>query len=243
VKPILSAMDLSLKRSGREVFRTERFDLYRGEVLALIGPNGAGKTSLLLTLALLHTPSSGSIRFAGTLANRRNTLAFRRRMAVVFQEALLLDVSVLQNLLIPLRMRGVAPDVAGERAARWLERFGIAHLAHQRARSLSGGEAQRTSLARALALEPDVLFLDEPFASLDTPTRRELLAEMGGILRSMRATALFVTHDYTEIPYLAERVAVMRDGRVTRCGSLEEIFGAGLRPGTLWAPWEDFPER
>jgi len=231
--------NLRLVRSGKLIFSIDEFSLARGEVRALVGPNGAGKSSLLLTLALLEAADEGSIFLDGEKAGRSNVLSLRRRMALVFQEALLLDTSVRRNLLIALRLRGVTGRKALARAEKWLDRFGIAHLAGRSARHLSGGEAQRTSLARAFALEPEVLFLDEPFGSLDYPTRKSLLNELGQILNDMNMTTLFVTHDYSEIPYIAPNVTVLHEGRIVRSGTVREIFGEEFPGRRSWAPWED----
>lgn len=235
---MLRTENLRLTLGGREIFHVDELSIHKGEVLALVGPNGAGKSSLLLTLALLQAPTAGSIRIDGEAAGNGNTLRLRRRMAVVFQEPLLLDFTVRQNIMAALKIRGVPRRDAAERIARWLERFGISHLAGRPARVLSGGEAQRTSLARAFALEPEVLFLDEPFGSLDYPTRKSLLSELGKLLSEMSMTTLFVTHDYTEIPYLARRVAVLHEGRILKDGSLEEVFGEEILKYSLWVPWE-----
>ena len=234
----LVTQGLHLNRDGREIFRIEQLALRSGEVLALVGPNGAGKTSLLLTLALLQPPAGGSIAFNGELAGNGNVLPLRRRMAVVFQDALLLDTTVLRNMMIPLRIRGVSKSEATQRAETWLGRFGIAHLAHRKARQLSGGEAQRASLARAFALEPEFLFLDEPLGALDYPTRKALLVELGQILKDMKITTLFVTHDFTEIPYLASVVAVLYEGRLVKYGTVREVFGEELLESKVWTPWE-----
>jgi tungstate transport system ATP-binding protein len=225
--------------SIKEIFNIESFRLERGETLALVGPNGAGKTTLLLTLALLQQPTSGIIELDGIVASSSNLLALRRRMAVVFQDSLLLDMSVRSNLTKALWVRGVSRKEALARAGKWLDVFGVAHLATRQARSLSGGEAQRTSLARAFALQPDLLFLDEPFASLDYPTRNTLLKDLGQILKQMNMTTLFVTHDYTEIPFLADRTAVMYEGRILKFGSNREIFGEEFLERKSWVPWEN----
>lgn len=236
---MLAVTNLRRANSHTEIFHVQSFALEKGETVALVGPNGAGKTTFLLTLALLQPPSTGTIEIDGTVAGPDNLLALRRRMAVVFQESLLLDMSVLANLTTALRTRRVPRGQALARAEKWLDVFGISHLAKRQARLLSGGEAQRTSLARAFALQPDILFLDEPFASLDYPTRNALLKDFGQILKGMRVTTLFVTHDYTEIPFLAEKTAVMYQGRITRCGSNGEIFGEHLLERKSWVPWED----
>jgi tungstate transport system ATP-binding protein len=236
--PTLAAENLRLNRAGQEIFHIENLALHKGEVLALVGPNGAGKTSLLLTLALLQAPTSGNLTYNGVAAGNGNLLALRRRSAVVFQDALLLDTTVLRNVMIPLRIRGVPKAEAAERAQKWLDRFGIANLAARKARRLSGGEAQRTSLARAFALEPEFLFLDEPLGALDYPTRKALLSELGQILRDMNMTTLFVTHDFTEIPYLASMVAVLYEGHIVKCGTVREVFGEELLESKVWTPWE-----
>jgi tungstate transport system ATP-binding protein len=234
----LVAEDLTLNRAGKEIFHIERLALHKGEVLALVGPNGAGKTSLLLTLALLQPPTTGNLVFESLGAINGNVLPLRRRMAVVFQEALLLDTTVFRNIMVPQRIRGIPKKEAEERARKWLDRFGIGHLADRKARHLSGGEAQRTSLARAFALEPEFLFLDEPLGALDYPTRKALLSELGQILKDMNMTTLFVTHDFTEIPYLASMVAVLYEGRMVKYGTIREIFGEELLESKVWTPWE-----
>jgi tungstate transport system ATP-binding protein len=235
---MIRAKGLQLRLGNRDILDIPEFNLPQGQVSALVGPNGAGKSSLLLTLALLQTPTQGAIFFAGQRVNQHNRLAVRRRLAVVFQEPLLLDTTVRGNLLTALRIRGVARREASVRADRWLERFGVLHLARQPAPTLSGGEAQRASLARAFALHPEALFLDEPFASLDYPTRTALLGELGEILREMNITTLFVTHDYSEIPALAQRVAVLYQGRMVRSGSVTEIFGNTFLERLTWVPWQ-----
>ena len=236
--PALAVKDLRLVRGGKQILSIDELTIDRGEVLAVVGPNGAGKTSLLQTLAMLQPPSSGSITLGGELVNKRNLPAFRRRTASVFQEALLLDMTVERNIAIGLRIRGVAAREAKSRARIWLERFGISHLAARSARHLSGGEAQRASLARAFALEPEILFLDEPFAALDYPTHKSLLSDMGRLLAQMSLTTLFVTHDYTEIPYLASRAAVLFDGSIIKSGPIRDVFGDELLDRKLRAPWE-----
>jgi len=238
LKPLLVARNLRRLSPSGEIFNVDYFSINKGETIALIGPNGAGKTTFLLTLALLQQPTTGSIEFDGITAGPHNILQLRRRMAVVFQESLLLDMTVLGNLTTALRIRKVPAKAALARAQKWLDLFGIGHISSQRARSLSGGEAQRASLARAFALEPDLLFLDEPFASLDYPTRNSLLNDLGKILKQMNTTALFVTHDYTEIPYLAEKTAVMYEGRLKKYGPNQEIFGQDFFQRQSWNPWD-----
>ena len=163
--------DLVVERGGRLVLSVPELLLPRREVTAVIGPNGAGKSTLLATLQLLLPPSSGELLLDGEPMTA-NPVATRRRMSAAFQEPLLLSMSVRENVELPLRLRGVGRRERRREAQEWLERFGVASLSRRRARSLSGGEAQRVSLARAFAARPEVLLLDEPFAGVDAPNAR-----------------------------------------------------------------------
>lgn len=236
--PAIEASNLQLLRGKKEIFSIDRFTLEEGEVVALVGPNGAGKTSLMLTLALLQRPSHGRISLYGTFADKNNLLPLRRQMAVVFQEPLLMDTTVLGNVITGLRIRGIARNQAEDMGREWLNKLGIAHLENRSALQLSGGEAQRVNLARALALKPRLFFLDEPFSALDYPTRSKLLEDLNQILRETGVTALFVTHDYPEIPCLASRVVVMLNGKLVRDGSVEQILGCSAVRLRAPAPWE-----
>jgi tungstate transport system ATP-binding protein len=224
---VLVADGVHVAYGGRPVLDVASLAVQEGEVLAVIGPNGAGKSTLLRVLALLEAPARGTVAFRGVVpGSARARLALRRRMASVFQEPLLCDGSVAANVRLPLGFRGVERAEADRRARPWLERLGIASLADRPARTLSGGEAQRASLARAFAVDPEVLFLDEPFAALDPPTREALLDDLGRVLGDARTTTLFVTHDRAEALRLGDRVAVVLDGRVAQVGMPAEVFGA-----------------
>jgi len=240
VIPMLDAKNIKLVLSGREILNIDDFILKKGEAVALTGPNGSGKSTLLKTLALIDRPTSGMIHFNGEqVYPNGNLLAARRRMVMVFQETLLLDTTVYRNIMIALRIRGISGKEASARAEEWLDRFGIPHLARRPARKLSGGEGQRANLARAFALNPEVLFLDEPFSALDYPTRMALLEEMGQILKHMNMTTLFVTHDYTEIPYLASNVSVLFEGKIRKTGTVNEIFGEEIFKKSILTPWTE----
>jgi tungstate transport system ATP-binding protein len=147
-------------------------------------------------------------------------------MACVFQEPLLCRGSVLHNARLACRLRGVGRAEADRRARDWLARLGIGALADRSVDGLSGGEAQRTSLARAFAAAPEVLFLDEPFAALDAPTREALLDDLGRLLAATRTTAVLVTHDRSEALRLGDRLAVLLEGRLAQVGPPEQVFGA-----------------
>ena len=225
--PVLEGRGLRVVADGRPRLEVEAVAVYEGEVLAIIGPNGAGKSTLLRILGLLEPPTAGEVRFRGEpVGAGASLLALRRRMASVFQEPLLCDTTVLRNARLGLALRGV-PDAEADRRVRpWLERLGIAPLAGRSARTLSGGEAQRTSLARAFAVEPEVLLLDEPFSGLDPSAREALLGDLERILRETGTTTVFVTHDRDEAIRLGDRVAVMMGGRILQLARPEEVFAA-----------------
>ena len=224
-QPKLGVRDVQVERARRSILAVKELDVFPGEVLAIVGPNGAGKSTLIHVLALLERPSAGQVLFDGRPVEG-GLLSYRRRMAVVFQEPLLLDASVESNVGSGLALRGVPRAERAVRVQRWLERFGIESLARRSARTLSGGEAQRASLARALALEPEVLLLDEPFASLDEPTRQALIDDFDRALGDTGTTVVFVSHDRSEALRLGDRVAVMIGGRLRQVGPPTQVFAA-----------------
>jgi len=221
----LSFRDVLVRRGRSELVNVTHLDVLEGEALVIIGPNGAGKSVLLETLALLQEPSAGRVLFEERPVDGRQ-LSLRRRMAVVFQEPMLLRRSVVENVGMGMRLRGVPRSLRRERARHWMERFGIAHLAERSALTLSGGEAQRANLARAFAVEPEVLLLDEPFSALDQPTRDDLLEDLSAALRETGVTSVFVTHDRAEALRLGDRVAVLMGGVIRQMGTAAEVFTA-----------------
>jgi tungstate transport system ATP-binding protein len=223
---VLALRDVRRRYAGRDALDVPALDVLTGETLAVIGPNGAGKSTLLRLLGLLERPDAGTVLVAGRPVDARAALAERRRMATVFQEPLLAEGSVADNVALGLRFRGVPAAAAAPRIERWLERLGVEALATRPAYTLSGGEAQRVALARALVLEPEVLLLDEPFSSLDTPTRAALLTDLGAILRADRTTTVLVTHERGEALALADRVAVLMDGRLRQVDETARVFYA-----------------
>jgi tungstate transport system ATP-binding protein len=223
---VLSLADVRVRYGAGDVLDVPALDVRGGEVLAVVGPNGSGKSTLLRVIGFLEEPTSGEVRVNGRSVPRAERLAERRRMAVVFQQSLLARETVAANVALGLRFRGIERDEAAARVTRWLERFAIAHLRDRDARSLSGGEAQRVALARALVLEPDVLLLDEPFAALDPAARGALIPELGAILRADSVTTVLVTHDRAEAQALADRVAVLLDGRIRQLDLTARVFWA-----------------
>jgi tungstate transport system ATP-binding protein len=173
---------------------------------------------------LLQKPSAGKVFFHGEEATSKNSLVIRRRLASVFQEPLLLNRTVYENAALGLKLRGLRRDQTEKQLCPWLERLGIAQLKSQPARTLSGGEAQRTSLARGLALNPELLLLDEPFSALDAPTREALLLDLQGILTETRITAVMVTHDLHEAALLGQRIGVLAEGKLLQLAPNREVL-------------------
>jgi tungstate transport system ATP-binding protein len=223
--PHLEVKDLLVKRAGVTVLDIPSLSIEHGDVLGLLGPNGAGKSSLLLALARLLKVERGAI-----LCNGRNTVAgdgafdYRRSIAMVFQEPLLFDTTVFHNVAAGLKIRHWKGKDIQESVTRALHRFGIARLTGRDARKLSGGEAQRTSLARAFATEPGIILLDEPFSSLDPMTRESLMDDLQSVLRDTKTTAIMATHDRMEALRLSKRLAVMKDGSIVQIGSVDEVM-------------------
>jgi len=224
--PLVEIRDLLVRRGEHPALQLEHLAIQTGEVLAVVGPNGAGKSTLLLTLARLLKAERGEIRFNGQQASAESDTVYRRRIALVMQDPLLFDASVFDNVGSGLRFRRISRDEIWRKVPLWLERFGVGHLAKRRAGQLSGGEAQRVSLARALVLEPQLLLLDEPFSALDPPTRSHLLDDLGALLKETATTTVFVTHDLPEAAQLAGRMAVIIGNRLRQVGDPEVVFAS-----------------
>ena len=227
---MISLKHAELQRAGRLVLDIADLKVGPGESVAVIGPNGAGKSTLLQVMACLLPLDSGSLTVLGERIERgANPIHVRRRTAMVLQRACLLNTSVFDNVALGLRIRKTPESTIRERVMDALSMFRVEHLAPRPARALSGGESQRVSLARAFALEPEILFLDEPFNALDLATRTALLREVGEAVRASGATTIFVTHDVTEIPFLGDRTIVMNEGRIAADGSIRHVLAADTR--------------
>ncbi|TFG90944.1 MAG: ABC transporter ATP-binding protein, partial [Syntrophobacterales bacterium] len=184
-----------------------------------------GKSTLLLLLNCLVRPVSGRITYRQKAIDSRDAmLDYRRKVSMVFQEPLLFDTTVYKNVASGLKIRSMKKDEIRERVTRYLKCFNIEHLAHRSARKLSGGEAQRASLARAFAIEPDIIFLDEPFSALDPPTRNALTEDLDRILRQTGITALMVTHDQSAALRMSDRIVVMNNGSIVQQGTPLDVM-------------------
>lgn len=223
-KALVKIRDLEIRRGKDIVLTIPALDILHGEVLAVVGPNGAGKSTLLLALARLLKPERGEILFNGRQAQMESDTVYRRRIALVMQDPLLFDRSVFENVASGLHFRGVEKNEIKFKVPLWLDRLGVAHLSDRRGGKLSGGEAQRVSLARALILEPELLLLDESFSALDPPTRMQLLNDLGKLLNETATTTVFVTHDLPEAAQLATRMAVIMKNHLRQVGETSVIF-------------------
>ncbi|KAF2391403.1 ABC transporter ATP-binding protein [Pseudomonas sp. NPDC087342] len=194
-----------------------------GETLAILGPSGCGKTTTLRMIAGLERPDVGQIFFADSDVTR---LPIERRdVGMVFQNyALFPNLDVAGNIVYGLKIRGLSPAERNKRCAELLELVGLQDHGKRRIHELSGGQRQRVALARALAPRPRVLLLDEPLAALDAQLRERLRSELDQLLRSLRITSVFVTHDQGEAMALGDRILVMERGRVAQLATPRDIY-------------------
>lgn len=214
----ISLQDVRFRHDGRDVVSIEFLHMRSGRTTAILGPNGAGKTTVLRLIAGLDSPHAGRVLVGGEVADTR-----RRCVGYAFQEDVFLRRSLLENLTLALTMRGVTGSDVRERAIASLRLLGIEMLADRRADRISGGEARRASLARALCLRTPVLLLDEPMASLDGGTYARLLDELPPLIADGGATTLVVTHAREEAFRLCEDIVILVDGRVRAVGSKQAV--------------------
>ena len=225
-------------------------DIAPGEIIALLGPSGCGKTTLLKILAGLEQPSAGEVWMGDTcVATAGHSVPPEQRgLGMVFQDyALWPHLSVQGNVGFPLRMRGVPRQEAAHRVDEVLALVGLQGLGARAPSSLSGGQQQRVALARAIVARPQLVLFDEPLSNLDRDLRESLCAEMGSLLRELGCTAVYVTHDHEEACALADRVAVVMDGRFHQLDAPQALWSAPrtrqvaqfLKLGTLLdAQWQ-----
>ena len=227
MKTILEASNLSKTYDGSKVLDIDEFSVEDGETLVFLGPSGAGKSLLLRILNMLEAPSTGTVRLGGEEILRlqgRERVEVARRMAMLFQEPLLFTGSVTRNVAYGLKVRGFPPAEIEKRVADALRTVRLVGFGERHVSTLSGGEAQRVALARAMVVEPEVLFLDEPFANLDRLNRDALQVEVRDILKRRGMTAVFVTHDQQEAARLGDRIMVLDEGRIVQRGIPSDIF-------------------
>jgi len=210
------------------VLSIDSMALHAGKVYGLIGPSGAGKSTLLRIINLLTPPSVGTYLFQGQPLpeNGRDKLKIQRKMALVFQKSLLFRDSVFNNVAYGLKARNFSREEIESKVNLFLEQVGLKHLAHRRADTLSGGEAQRVAVARAVAFDPELLLLDEPTANLD-PGNIEIIENMiRQMNREKNITVVIVTHNVFQARRIADEVIFLDRGRVIEIGPTEKIFTA-----------------
>ena len=222
VTPLLRVERLVRTIGARRVVDIDALDSASGEILAVLGPNGAGKSTLFRMLLLLERADAGRIVFDGreVVAGDRSAM---RRMAGVFQRPFPFAGTAADNVGYGLRVRGTGRAERRARAREALDWLGVGHLAGAPMHALSGGEHQRVALARALVLEPDVLLLDEPTANLDVTVRRRFREDLEHAVRQHARAVLLITHDAGDAFALADRIAVMENGRITQTGPPEDL--------------------
>ena len=214
--------------------RAVNLEVMEGEIFVIMGLSGSGKSTLVRCLSRLVEPTSGEILFNGENlleANEARMIEIRRhQMGMVFQHfALLPHLTVLANVAFPLEVQGIDRPTREARAKKMIELVGLSDKENFFPRELSGGQQQRVGIARSLAGEPELWFLDEPFSALDPLIRREMQDEFMRLQSVLRKTIVFITHDFDEAIRLADRIAIMKDGAIVQAGTPEDIV---LNPAT-----------
>jgi glycine betaine/proline transport system ATP-binding protein len=214
--------------------RAVSLDVHEGEIFVIMGLSGSGKSTLVRCMTRLIEPTAGEILFEGRdllKATERELIELRRhKMGMVFQHfALLPHLTVIENVAFPLDVQGIPRAAREQRALAVIELVGLKGREQYYPRQLSGGQQQRVGIARSLAVEPDVWFLDEPFSALDPLIRREMQDEFLRLQNVLRKTIVFITHDFDEAIRLADRIAIMQDGEIIQIGTPEDLVA---RPAT-----------
>lgn len=218
-----------LKKTGVSVALWDAsFDVKEGEIFVLIGLSGSGKSTMVRCLNRLNKPSSGEIFFKGKKIqsfNKKELQSYRRNnIAMVFQSfGLMSHRDVLSNVVYGLEVKGVSKEEREAKAEEIIEMVGLSGFEHYPISSLSGGMSQRVGIARALATDPEILLMDEPFSALDPLVRKEMQFELLSIQKKLKKTVVFITHDINEAFKLGDRVGIMKDGRIVQIDNPEEM--------------------
>jgi glycine betaine/proline transport system ATP-binding protein len=208
--------------------RNAAIDVREGEIFIVMGLSGSGKSTLVRCLSRLVEPTAGELLFDGKdlrKASEAELIDIRRhKMGMVFQHfALLPHLNVLENVAFPLFIQGIGSKQRQERAQAMIELVGLTGRERHFPSELSGGQQQRVGIARSLAVEPEIWFLDEPFSALDPLIRREMQTELMRLQSVLKKTIVFITHDFDEAIRLADRIAIMKDGEIIQIGTPEEL--------------------
>ncbi|PBC84534.1 glycine betaine/proline transport system ATP-binding protein [Streptomyces sp. 2224.1] len=227
----LNVQELREKTGCVAAVRDVSFDVHKGEVFVVMGLSGSGKSTLVRCLTRLIEPTSGDLEMDGEDVRAMDRAALRelrrRRAAMVFQHfGLLPHRTVVDNVAYGLEIQGMSKSERREKANEVVDKVGLAGMEKRRPGQLSGGQQQRVGLARALAVDPEVLLFDEPFSALDPLIRRDMQEEVIRLHREEGRTMVFITHDLSEALRLGDRIALMRDGEIVQLGTPEEIVGS-----------------
>jgi tungstate transport system ATP-binding protein len=225
MKKLLSLRNVTKRFGGKVALSGATLTLGKGEILGILGPSGAGKTTMLRIMGLLEPPTKGRVLFRGEAVSPEGdgALEVRRRMAMILQKPIVFKGTVVQNAMYGLRVRGVAPEQAMERAERALGKVGLEDVLDRHASTLSGGEVQRLAFARAAVTEPDVLLLDEFTANLD-PANITILEKQVCDFRDGGGAVAMITHSVQQGRRLADRICLLLDGKIVEIERTEKFF-------------------
>jgi len=221
---LIRTEELNKSFGKKEVLKKINLSISKGEIFALMGPSGAGKTTLLRILNLLETPSEGRIFFKGVQLRSHENINLRRCMSLIFQTPGIFNTSVFNNVAYGLEIRGVDTKTIAEKVKNALSIVGLEDKEMERARTLSGGEAQRMAFARAIVYDPEILLLDEPTSNLDPANVAKIEDIIMKIRRVRPTTIVIATHNIPQVKRIAERAGIMLDGELIEVNNKEEIF-------------------
>lgn len=227
---MLDVVDIYKTYEGKPLLKGVSFQIQAGETVCLLGPSGSGKSTLLRIIAGLEPSESGQVRWEGSDLN--GVPVHQRGFGLMFQDyALFPHLTAAENVAFGLRMQNVPRAEIQERVMAAMQQVGLAGFGARRVTDLSGGEQQRVALARALAPRPRLLMLDEPLGALDRRLREQLLDDLHHLLHNSRIPAVYVTHDQEEAFTLADRLVLLREGRIAQQGSPAEVYAS---PHSIW---------
>lgn len=225
---IIELENVSVNFGAVKALNEASFSINAGEMFSIIGPNGAGKTTVLRVIAGLLKPSEGNVLFHERLVSDMNREDLRRQAPMVFQKPILFNTTLFKNVAYGLRIRGIAEKEVRRRVLDTLDLVQLTDLQNRLARTLSGGEQRRASLAMAITLDTEMLLVDEPTAYLDNESAEIVEATLKRLNSERNTTIVMVTHNFLQAEVLANRAAILQHGRISKVGTVSEIFRSEL---------------